>query len=172
MLATAARNAVADLDPQRTSKMGIRFLCPNGHKIHVKSHYAGRRAKCPTCAESVQIPLESTIESSKSSSRQERCDEQLRYDHGSARIRAGGAAVAEASSSGERPVMDDALRGLGGADHSAEAEIPVIYIQEDPPGVPSAALLRKRKTQTLPLVIGLSAASVVVLGLLILVVMR
>ena len=29
--------------------MGIRFLCPNGHKLNVKADLAGKRASCPDC---------------------------------------------------------------------------------------------------------------------------
>jgi hypothetical protein len=38
--------------------MGIRFLCPNGHKLHVKSFLAGKRGVCPKCGVSVIIPNE------------------------------------------------------------------------------------------------------------------
>jgi hypothetical protein len=36
--------------------MGIRFHCPNGHKIHVKSFLAGKRGVCPRCGERFIIP--------------------------------------------------------------------------------------------------------------------
>jgi len=39
--------------------MGIRFLCPNGHKLHVKAELAGRKGACPTCGAKVIIPEES-----------------------------------------------------------------------------------------------------------------
>jgi hypothetical protein len=39
--------------------MGIRFLCPNGHKLHVKANLAGRKGACPTCGAKVIIPEES-----------------------------------------------------------------------------------------------------------------
>ncbi len=32
--------------------MGIKFLCPNGHKLNVKSFLAGKRAICPRCGAS------------------------------------------------------------------------------------------------------------------------
>ena len=48
--------------------MGIRFYCPNGHKLHVKEFQAGRRGVCPYCGVSVDIPLTSTRESSKGKS--------------------------------------------------------------------------------------------------------
>lgn len=40
--------------------MGIRFYCPNGHKLNVKSFLAGKRGKCPDCDARFQIPMEST----------------------------------------------------------------------------------------------------------------
>jgi hypothetical protein len=36
--------------------MGIRFLCPNGHKLNVKSFLAGKRALCPQCGAKVLVP--------------------------------------------------------------------------------------------------------------------
>jgi hypothetical protein len=41
--------------------MGIRFLCPNGHKLHVKSFQAGRRGICPHCGARITIPSQSTL---------------------------------------------------------------------------------------------------------------
>jgi len=38
--------------------MGIKFLCPNGHKLHVKSFLAGKRAICPQCGQRVVVPAE------------------------------------------------------------------------------------------------------------------
>lgn len=50
---------------KRLDNMGIRFYCPNGHKLNVKAFQAGRRGLCPYCGESMQIPTESTRPSSK-----------------------------------------------------------------------------------------------------------
>jgi hypothetical protein len=36
--------------------MGIRFSCPNGHKLNVKAHLAGKRAICPHCGSKVVVP--------------------------------------------------------------------------------------------------------------------
>lgn len=44
--------------------MGIKFRCPNGHKLNVKSFLAGKRGVCPKCGTSLQIPLESQLEKS------------------------------------------------------------------------------------------------------------
>jgi len=40
--------------------MGIRFLCPNGHKLNVKADLAGKRASCPECGASLMIPAPSS----------------------------------------------------------------------------------------------------------------
>jgi hypothetical protein len=45
--------------------MGIRFYCPNGHKLHVKSFLAGKRGICPHCGVTVDIPFTSTRPSSR-----------------------------------------------------------------------------------------------------------
>jgi hypothetical protein len=37
--------------------MGIRFLCPNGHKLNVKTFLAGKRALCPQCGAKVIVPI-------------------------------------------------------------------------------------------------------------------
>src|SRR5262245_5988746 len=36
--------------------MGIRFNCPNGHKLNVKASLAGRRAICPECGAKLVVP--------------------------------------------------------------------------------------------------------------------
>jgi hypothetical protein len=42
--------------------MDLRFLCPNGHKIHCPVNRAGRAAKCPKCGVKFQIPDASDVE--------------------------------------------------------------------------------------------------------------
>jgi hypothetical protein len=37
--------------------MGIRFNCPNGHKLNVKEFLAGKRGVCPQCAAKFIIPM-------------------------------------------------------------------------------------------------------------------
>ena len=36
--------------------MGIRFNCPNGHKLNVKEFLAGKRGVCPQCGAKFIIP--------------------------------------------------------------------------------------------------------------------
>jgi hypothetical protein len=78
--------------------MGIRFFCPNGHKLNVKQFQAGRKAICPFCGAKTQIPTQST----RKSSREERADR---------RAGTGGAASAVSLAGGDP--MADAGASLG-----------------------------------------------------------
>jgi hypothetical protein len=49
--------------------MGIRFYCPNGHKLNVKNFQAGQVGICPYCGAKTQIPLQSVRPSSKQMNR-------------------------------------------------------------------------------------------------------
>ena len=51
--------------------MGIRFYCPNGHKLNVKERLAGKRGICPECGVKLLIPRKST----RPSSREERAQQ-------------------------------------------------------------------------------------------------
>ncbi len=42
--------------------MGIKFYCPNGHKVNVKSFLAGKKGLCPKCGVRVDIPLQSVVD--------------------------------------------------------------------------------------------------------------
>src|SRR5262245_55287368 len=45
---------------RRESKaMGIKFHCPNGHKLNVKSFLAGKKGVCPKCGTKLRIPTAS-----------------------------------------------------------------------------------------------------------------
>ncbi|MBQ7030133.1 MAG: hypothetical protein IJN32_07795, partial [Thermoguttaceae bacterium] len=44
--------------------MGIRFYCPNGHKLNVKSELAGKIGICPKCQARMTIPTASVREPS------------------------------------------------------------------------------------------------------------
>jgi hypothetical protein len=47
------------------NRMGIRFYCPNGHKLNVKAFQAGKKGICPYCGAKFPIPDASTRKSSK-----------------------------------------------------------------------------------------------------------
>ena len=36
--------------------MGIKFHCPNGHKLNVKAFLAGKKGICPKCGTKMLIP--------------------------------------------------------------------------------------------------------------------
>ena len=40
--------------------MGIVSFCPQGHRVKVKDHLAGKKGVCPTCGSRFRIPLAST----------------------------------------------------------------------------------------------------------------
>ena len=42
--------------------MGIRFLCPNGHKLNVKAFLAGKRGICPHCDAKFLVPKQSGVQ--------------------------------------------------------------------------------------------------------------
>jgi hypothetical protein len=39
--------------------MGIKFYCPNGHKLNVKAFLSGKKAICPQCGAKVTVPAQS-----------------------------------------------------------------------------------------------------------------
>jgi hypothetical protein len=41
--------------------MGIRFNCPNGHKLNVKEFLAGKRGVCPQCGAKFVIPMPTDV---------------------------------------------------------------------------------------------------------------
>jgi hypothetical protein len=41
-------------------RMGIVAFCPQGHRVKVKDHLAGRKGICPECGTSFRIPVESS----------------------------------------------------------------------------------------------------------------
>jgi hypothetical protein len=45
----------------KTGDMGIRFYCPNGHRLNVKDFLAGKRGICPHCAARFRIPIASEL---------------------------------------------------------------------------------------------------------------
>ena len=45
--------------------MGIRFFCPNGHKLNVKEFQRGLAGICPHCGARLHVPLASTRRSSR-----------------------------------------------------------------------------------------------------------
>jgi hypothetical protein len=88
--------------------MGIRFYCPNGHKLNVKDFQAGQTGICPFCGTKMQIPLQSTRPSSQ---------EQKSRPQGGGAAASPGAAVIEA----ESPTAVLPIKPNGGVASSAAA---------------------------------------------------
>lgn len=57
--------------------MGIRFFCPNGHRLNVKSFLAGKRGVCPDCGTRVDIPMESDARATSSKSRNQTVGQEI-----------------------------------------------------------------------------------------------
>jgi hypothetical protein len=49
----------------RHPPMGIVAFCPQGHRVKVKDHLAGRKGVCPECGGRFRIPFESEPEAAK-----------------------------------------------------------------------------------------------------------
>lgn len=47
---------------RRGANVGIVAFCPQGHRVKVKDHLAGKKGVCPTCGTRFRIPLESVPE--------------------------------------------------------------------------------------------------------------
>lgn len=57
--------------------MGIRVVCPNGHRLNLKSHLAGRHGLCPQCGARFRIPEQSSDVPLEAQPRTERTNEQM-----------------------------------------------------------------------------------------------
>ncbi len=84
--------------------MGIRFYCPQGHKLNVKEFQAGRKGICPYCGAKIEIPMESTRKSSKQERAERRAAGQVASPSGSTVATAPGQAPAPGGPSIETPM--------------------------------------------------------------------
>jgi hypothetical protein len=91
--------------------MGIRFHCPQGHKLNVKSFLAGKKGVCPKCGTKLRIP--STSEAGLGDDGEDSDPARLTSvgENGSAAVAAVGAkpsgvAVAEAPSAESDPIAE------------------------------------------------------------------
>jgi hypothetical protein len=101
--------------------MGIKFYCPNGHKVNVKSFLAGKKGLCPKCGVRVDIPLESQIADDAPRERGAAADDELQESPepfsanvGSARALAGIEQGDEFSTGVDIPRMNPQGRNSGG----------------------------------------------------------
>ena len=122
--------------------MGIRFFCPNGHKLNVKSFQAGMRGICPQCGTGVDIPMQSTRSSSHQGKKKKKRGQGDGDPHGDSHPMAivpqGGAAPASHSAPIAAPAGPTVVPAPGPA--ATQAYAPVVVPQavsnplEDFPG--------------------------------------
>jgi hypothetical protein len=87
--------------------MGIRFYCPNGHKLNVKSELAGKIGICPKCQARMTIPTASVREPSGKSAFEETPSEAS----GENAERSGGAENVEAAQGAQNTATVDEPTG-------------------------------------------------------------
>ena len=93
--------------------MGIRFTCPQGHRLHVKSFLAGKRGICPHCGARFDIPLTDTG----------RVDAVFAPRHQSRRLQPGSSAIAIAQGiTTSVPAVNGELSSAATATADAPAE--------------------------------------------------
>jgi len=85
--------------------MGIKFHCPNGHKLNVKSFLAGKKGVCPKCGAKMRIPTASESALADSEVEEEESD----------------ASQHPAKSNGSGAVAAPAIAAAAVADHGAAA---------------------------------------------------
>ncbi len=103
--------------------MGIKFLCPNGHKLHVKVFLSGKRAICPKCGARVVVPAENPA---------------LAVGEPAPAARQVGAAEQSAEIALEESLVDNALEAMATSDgaESVEAETKPTAPPSHPPAHP------------------------------------
>ena len=71
--------------------MGIRFLCEHcGKKLNIKDELAGKKGRCPKCNERIEIPAESTLESTKAPAGQQPVRENVEKERAKVSVSAKG----------------------------------------------------------------------------------
>jgi len=95
--------------------MGIKFHCPNGHKLNVKAFLAGKKGVCPKCGTKVRIPTESEAGLVDSDVEETEATQQ-----GAAKSNGSGAVAAQVMASPKAPAVA-AAAGPVHAEHAAEA---------------------------------------------------
>ena len=102
--------------------MGIKFHCPNGHKLNVKAFLAGKRGVCPKCGARMRIPTASEPALADSDLGEEESDaeEHPVKSNGSGRVAAPAATAAPAGHEAAGATADDPI---------AEAPAAIWYVR-------------------------------------------
>src|SRR3954470_22092743 len=110
--------------------MGIKFHCPNGHRLNVKSFLAGKKGVCPKCGAKMRIPTasESALVHSKLADSEVE-EEEDEGSHHPAKSNGSGAVTAPAiSAATTAPHAGHAAR-VGEDDPIAEAPAAIWYVR-------------------------------------------
>src|SRR3954471_6078756 len=102
--------------------MGIKFHCPNGHKLNVKAFLAGKKGVCPKCGARMRIPTASEPALANSDLGEEESDaeEHPVKSNGAGRVAAPAATAAPAG---------HAAAGASADDPIAEAPAAIWYVR-------------------------------------------
>jgi hypothetical protein len=86
--------------------MGIKFHCPNGHKLNVKAFLAGKRGVCPKCGARMRIPTNSDASLVDSDLEETDASQHPSKSNGAGRVAAPAVSAAPAAA-GAVPVTGD-----------------------------------------------------------------
>jgi hypothetical protein len=122
--------------------MGIRFSCPNGHKLNVKDNLAGKRGICPACGARFVIPAAGESTSATG---------QVAVGATTA-TQSAATSGATASASVVIAVADEPATSAPATAPAAPAA-PVVQVQASPPPKPTAPAVTPAPSAETPLVV-------------------
>jgi hypothetical protein len=102
--------------------MGIKFHCPQGHRLNVKAFLAGKKGICPKCGTKVRIPLVSDSALADSEIEETDASHAPSKSNGAGKVAAPAVAVEAAAPLATHP-------GDGGHDPIAEAPTAIWYVR-------------------------------------------
>src|SRR5207249_3997580 len=109
--------------------MGIKFHCPKGHKLNVKSFLAGKKGVCPKCGTKVRIPT-----SSEPGLVDSDVEETEATHEGPAKSNGSGAVAAPVMTAPKAPAVSAAAAPVQ-AEHAQDAAAPDDPIAEAPAAI-------------------------------------
>jgi hypothetical protein len=114
--------------------MGIKFHCPNGHKLNVKSFLAGKKGVCPKCGTKVRIPTASEPELVDSDVEEtDDAPEGIAKSNGSGVVAAPAVAAGPVTSTASEPVATH-LVGTAESDDPIDSAPAAIWYVRPPTG--------------------------------------
>src|SRR5437762_13014238 len=108
--------------------MGIKFHCPKGHKLNVKSFLAGKKGVCPKCGAKMRIPTSSEPALVHSESADSDVEEE-EPDASQHPVKSNGSGAVAAPAISAATAADHASAGAGADDPIAEAPAAIWYVR-------------------------------------------